>query len=271
MSYSPSSVQLVVFDWAGTTIDFGSRAPAAAFKQVFAGQGVTVTDQEARKPMGLHKRDHLITMLQMPGVAERWKAAKGCPWTEQDVDTMYHEFMPYQMQALEQHCDLIPNVLQVATELRSRNIKLGGTTGYFQAALDVVYAAATKAGFYLDANVGADDVPQGRPAPWMIYEVMRRVGIYPPAAVVKIGDTVADIAAGRNAPCWTVGVCNSSSITGLSLEELNALSDVERDNVLNATKQAFEAAGSHYTITSIDEFPSVIDQINQRLVNGESP
>ncbi|RCS53925.1 phosphonoacetaldehyde hydrolase [Bremerella cremea] len=271
MSYSPASVQLVVFDWAGTTIDFGSRAPAAAFKQVFAGQGVTVTDAEARAPMGLHKRDHLITMLQMPGVAERWLAAKGQPWTEQDVDTMYHEFMPFQMQALEQHCDLIPNVLTVATELRSRQIKLGGTTGYFQAALDLVSAAAKNAGFELDANVGADDVPQGRPAPWMIYEVMRRVGVYPPAAVVKIGDTLADIAAGRNAPCWTVGVCNSSSITGLSREELAALSASEREATLQNTKQAFEEAGSHFTIMAIDELPGVIDQINLRLASGEKP
>ncbi len=271
MTDTPLSVQLVVFDWAGTTIDFGSRAPAAAFKQVFEGQGVAVTDKEARGPMGLHKRDHLITMLQMPGVAQRWREAKGREWTEQDVDTMYHEFMPYQMQALDQHCDLIPNVLEVAAELRTRKIKMGGTTGYFQAALDLVYSAAKKAGFKLDANVGADDVPQGRPAPWMIYEVMRRVGVYPPSAVVKVGDTIADIAAGLNAPCWTVGVCNSSSITGLSLEELNALSDSERETVLQTTRQAFEAAGSHYTIMSIDELPGVIDQINQRLADGEKP
>lgn len=271
MAHTPSSVQLVVFDWAGTTIDFGSRAPAAAFKQVFEGQGVAVTDQEARGPMGLHKRDHLITMLNMPGVAERWRKAKGREWTEQDVDTMYHEFMPYQMQALEQHCDLIPNVLEVGVNLRERKIKMGGTTGYFQAALDLVYSAAQKAGFELDANVGADDVPQGRPAPWMIYEVMRRVGIYPPSAVVKVGDTIADIAAGRNAPCWTVGVCNSSSITGLSLEQLNALPESERDSILHNTKQAFEDAGSHYTIMAIDELPGVIDQINQRLADGEKP
>src|SRR5206468_1552925 len=73
-------IRLVILDWAGTTIDFGSRAPLTAFVRTFAQHGVTVTTAEARGPMGLPKRDHLRTMLQMPGVARRWREALGRDW-----------------------------------------------------------------------------------------------------------------------------------------------------------------------------------------------
>ena len=271
MSNATPSIQLVVFDWAGTMIDFGSRAPAAAFKQVFEGQGVMVTDEEARGPMGLNKREHLTQMLEMPAVAQRWHAAKGRDWTEADIDTMYQEFMPHQLKAIKLNSEIIPGMLQVSKELNNRSIKTGGTTGYFIEAAELVLAAANQAGVSLDTNVCADDVPQGRPAPWMIYEVMKRVGVFPPSHVVKIGDTSADIAAGVNAACWTIGVCDSSSMTGLSLDELSALSAEEREARLAKTRAAFEKAGSHYTITSLEELPRVIDQINERLAQGERP
>ena len=72
-------IKLVVFDWAGTTIDFGSCAPAGAFVRAFAAKGVTVTPAEARGPMGLHKKDHLRAMLQTPAVAAKSLGGIGVP------------------------------------------------------------------------------------------------------------------------------------------------------------------------------------------------
>ena len=64
MNDSAPRIRLVIFDLAGTTIDFGSRAPAGVFVEVFAREGVTVADAEARVPMGMHKRDHIREMLR---------------------------------------------------------------------------------------------------------------------------------------------------------------------------------------------------------------
>jgi phosphonoacetaldehyde hydrolase len=50
------AIRLVVFDWAGTVIDFGCCAPVAAFRDAFAKLGVPVSVAEARAPMGLHKK-----------------------------------------------------------------------------------------------------------------------------------------------------------------------------------------------------------------------
>ena len=264
MKNETQTIRLIVFDWAGTTVDFGSRAPAAAFTHVFAVNGVSVTDDEARGPMGLSKREHLVAMFNTPQIASRWKTVHGEAWTEQDVDAMYQQFVPLQIKAIEEHAELVPQLLNVVDQLRSCDLRIGGTTGYFREAAEAVALRAAQAGFEPDTNVCADDVPQGRPAPWMIYRVMERLGVYPPSTVVKVGDTVADIRAGLAAGCWSVGVCDSSSLTGLSLPEYAKLSANEKSDRLRQTTQAFRDAGCHAVINSISELPSLIDELNEK-------
>lgn len=260
MSTNDSLIRLVIFDWAGTTVDFGSRAPATAFRKVFAAHGVEVSDAEARKPMGLNKREHLVAMLRESDIAKSWHDVKGQPWTEADVDVMYEQFVPLQLSAIEETTSLVPGLLDVIDQLRSQNIAIGGTTGYFRLAAETVANTAATQGYTPDANMCADDVQQGRPAPWMIYQIMHELGVYPAAHVVKVGDTVADIQAGLNAGCWTVGVCDSSSLMGLSLEDYRSLSNSQRSERLKQTKSTFEAAGAHVMIESISELPSVLER-----------
>lgn len=57
----------VIFDWTGTTVDYGCFAPVQAFADSFAEFGVIPTMDEVRAPMGMLKRDHVRTMLQMNG------------------------------------------------------------------------------------------------------------------------------------------------------------------------------------------------------------
>lgn len=257
-------IQLVVFDWAGTTIDFGSRAPAAAFAGVFAANGIEVTDGEAREPMGLSKREHLIAMLTMPSVTNRWNTTHGRDWSESDVDEMYDAFVPIQLKSIREHSGLVPDLLDVAAQLRGRDIKIGGTTGYFQAAADAVLECAAAAGYVPDANVCADDVPRGRPAPWMIYRVMEQLHVFPPSSVIKVGDTLADIRAGLAAGCWSIGVCDSSSVMGLSQSDYESLPPDEQIERCNRVAEVFRDAGAHATIRSMSELPSLIDQIQQQ-------
>ena len=49
----------IVLDWAGTTMDFGCLAPPAAFVESYRRHGVDITMEEARLPMGAHKRVHI--------------------------------------------------------------------------------------------------------------------------------------------------------------------------------------------------------------------
>ena len=263
-------IRLIIFDWAGTTVDFGSRAPAAAFRRLYAAHGVEVTEAEARRPMGLNKREHLLQMFGDASIAARWRATHGREWCDRDVDAMYHEFMPLQLETIQDHSLLVPGLLETVTQLRAQGLKVGGTSGYFRAAMETVTEIAAGRGFQVDANVGADDVASGRPAPWMIFRVMERLGVYPASAVVNVGDTVADIGAGLAAGCWSIGVCDSSSLTGLSEAEFCQLPETERRARVAVTAEIFRGAGAHATIDSIQDLPSLIERLSgtpRRLYN----
>ena len=69
-----NKIEGVIFDWAGTTVDFGCFAPVNVFLEIFKNAGVEVTMEEARIPMGMLKRDHIKAMLKMPRISGIWKA-----------------------------------------------------------------------------------------------------------------------------------------------------------------------------------------------------
>jgi phosphonoacetaldehyde hydrolase len=256
-------IRLVIFDWAGTLIDFGSLAPLEAYREVFAQQGVEVSPAEIRVPMGMHKRDHLQAVLTMPEVAARWKTARGKPWADADVDRMYHEFMPIQLKKIREFDRLIPEVLECVRELRNRGIKIATSTGYFREATDMVVAAAREQGFSPDCTICADDVPNGRPAPWMVFRAMERLGVYPPSAVVKVGDTVADVQEGVNAGVWSVGVTTSGSEVGLSQSNWNDLSAAQMSELRACARRTLLAANAYAVIDSVAELPAMIDAIQR--------
>ena len=262
-------IKLVVFDWAGTTIDFGCLAPAGAFVAAFAARGVMVSVAEARGPMGRAKKDHVRDLLRNPAVAARWKLATGGDWSEPDVEALYRDVTPRQIEAARSYSTLIPGVTDCVARLRSRGIKVAATTGYFREAAAVVVEAAARQGYVPDFAVCADDVPAGRPAPWMIFRCMEALDVYPPRAVVKVGDTVADIEDGRNAGCWSVGVIDSGNEVGLSADEFAALSEVERDARREAVARRFADAGAHAALGTVAELPALIDELNARLARGE--
>ncbi|MCU0702647.1 MAG: phosphonoacetaldehyde hydrolase [Fimbriiglobus sp.] len=270
MSASPE-IKLVVLDWAGTVIDFGCMAPSGAFVAAFGEAGVNVSVAEARGPMGLHKKDHIRAMLQMPAIGERWRQAHNRDWTEGDINDLYRRVTPMQVAAAGKYSALIPGVIECVAELRKRGIQVAGTTGYFREAADVVYAAAREQGYAPDFVICADEVPAGRPAPWMIFRCMEALGVYPPAAVVKVGDTAIDIEDGRNAGVWSVGVIDSSNEMGRSESELAELTDAEREERREAVLNRYEDAGCDAAIRHIGQLPRLIDEINEHMANGARP
>ncbi len=267
-----AKIQLVVFDWAGTTVDHGCFAPVTPFVEALAHFGVTITLDEARAPMGLGKREHLRAILSMPRVAAEWRSKHGRDWTEQDLDRAYQEqFVPRQLASVREHSRLIPGLLDAVAWLREQGIKIGTSTGYFAEAAEIAYAEAAAQGYVPDCNVSPGDVPRGRPAPWMIYRNMEALGVYPPAAVLKLGDTVPDIEEGLAAGVWSAGVTHTGSDVGLSVEEFAALQPAERHNRVQRARARLIAAEAHEVINSVAELPELVARINARLMNGERP
>jgi phosphonoacetaldehyde hydrolase len=264
-------LRAVVFDWAGTLIDFGCRAPAAVFQLVFAEAGVPVSEAEARAPMGLPKRDHIAAVGRAPRVGAAWREAHGRDFGEDDVDALYEVFLPRQIDVVGQYADVIPGVVETVAAARARGLAIGSTTGYTRDIMEICLARAAEQGLTVDALACAGDLQRGRPGPYLLWRVLTDLAICPPEAVVKVGDTPADVEEGLNAGTWVVAVAACGNETGLSATELAALPDAARADRIERARSVLARAGAHAVIDTTADLPAVLDDLSARLARGERP
>lgn len=264
-------LKAVVLDWAGTTVDYGSFAPTEVFLRLFANRGVQITSEDARSGMGLMKKDHLRTILARPTVAEAWRAAHPAPASEEDIDSLFEQFVPMQLAVVKEYAKPISGMLDVVAELLDRQIEIGSTTGYIRSMMDVLAPESAERGYAPDCIVCPDEVPAGRPYPWMCYQNAIQLGVYPMRAMVKVGDTLVDIEEGLNAGMWTVGLSLTGNLLGLNEVEANTLSKEDRDSARNKIEPQLYRAGAHYVIDGIWDLPTALDKIQARLALGERP
>ncbi|GKV66470.1 MULTISPECIES: phosphonoacetaldehyde hydrolase [unclassified Sporosarcina] len=265
-------VEGVIFDWAGTTVDFGCFAPVHVFIDIFKNAGIRVTMEEARAPMGMLKIDHIRAMLSMPRISELWKEQYKSPFNEQDVEKLYGEFESALMSSLVEYTDLIPEVKETVEVLRGQGLKIGSTTGYNEMMMKVVVPNALKKGYGPDFYITPDGTNSfGRPYPYMIYKNMEALQLSAAWKVLKVGDTVSDIQEAIHAGVWSAGVIIGSSEMGLSSAEFHALTEEERTKIISKTEETFLRNGADYTIKSMGELPALIEKINHLISDGKRP
>jgi phosphonoacetaldehyde hydrolase len=264
-------VKALVLDWAGTAVDYGCIGPVAVFLEVFKRRGVEPTIEEARGPMGLMKKDHIRAMCNTPSLAERWASVHGKAPGEDDVDAMYLETEPLMVGCIKNHAELIPGLLDAVAAFRDMGLKIGSSTGYTGSMMDVLRPEAARQGYVPDAAYCSTDVPAGRPYPWMCYRNAIDLGVYPMEAMVKVGDTVSDVQEGLNAGMWTVALSKSGNELGMPLEEVECLPTAVLTARLSLVEDRLVEAGAHYVVEDITQVPDVIEDINDRLAQGEQP
>jgi phosphonoacetaldehyde hydrolase len=264
-------IRAVILDWAGTAVDYGSWAPVAVFLRLFEQCGVIITPEDARAGMGLMKKDHLRAILARPAVAAAWQSVCGAPPAEHDIERLFAQFIPLQMSVVRDYAVPIPGLLDALAALRERAIKIGSTTGYLRAMMDILAPAAAAHGYRPDSIVCPDDVPVGRPAPWMCFQNAMQLGVYPMAALVKVGDTPVDIEEGLNAGMWTVGVTLTGNLLGLTRTDVDALTPSERAEAHARIGEQLRAAGAHLIIEGVWDLLRAIDEIEERIRCGETP
>jgi phosphonoacetaldehyde hydrolase len=266
-----SPLVAVIFDWAGTLVDFGSLAPVRALVALFSQQKVAITVEQARGPMGLHKREHIRQIAALPAVAAAWQREHGRAFLDDDLDALYHAFVPLQQAALAERCQPIPGALQLVAELRRRGLRVGGTTGYSAEMMATLMPLAAGHGLELDAVVTVSDVPAGRPEPWMALRCAERLRAFPMSAVVKVGDTLVDVAEGRNAGMWTIGLAACGNEVGLDEPELAALPAAERSLRLTQARARLRSAGAHFVVDGPAEVPLILEALALRIGRGDRP
>ena len=267
----PQRLSAVMLDWAGTTVDHGSKAPVLALQALFRQHGISLSVEQARRDMGLLKRDHIRAILSLPDMQEKWQQATGHKPVDTDVDTLFNEFGPLQLQIIARYSELIDGVVEVVQHWQKRGLRIGTTTGYTRAMLDPVMQQAAASGYSPDASVCPDEVPAGRPAPWMLMRNAQLLNVFPPAACVKIGDTIADIEEGLNAGMWTIGITRSGNMVGLDASQWAALAAGEKQARLTQAAQVMLAAGAHFVAEDLAACDSFLPLIEERLRSHQRP
>ncbi|MBE1284062.1 MAG: phosphonoacetaldehyde hydrolase [Rhodobacteraceae bacterium] len=259
-----SKFKAAVFDWAGTTVDFGSFAPMGVFVKAFEQFGITATIDEARAPMGAPKWDHIRAMMDMPTIAAQWKTKYRQAPMDADVDKVYEVFVPMNEKVAADYADLVPGTKDAIDDLRAMGLKIGSTTGYTRSIMEHVLPVAAAQGYVPDNLVCSDDLPEGRPGPLGMYKCMVDLVAYPPSAIIKVDDTAPGIQEGVAAGCLTVGVALSGNAVGKTPEELAALTEDEIIPLRDHAARILKDAGADHVIDTIADLPALVRRLDDQ-------
>ena len=192
---------LVVTDLMGTTLrDDGVVLPA--YRTAFTECAIPFTEQELANWRGAHKLSLFIEF------ATRRYSADEAP----KIAAAALEVFETQLRRFLASGGGIPisGAENAIRQLRAAGIKVVLTSGFDRRLIADVVAHCGWAELF-DAIVYPDEVPAGRPAPYLIFQAMQKTLVHPVARVAAIGDTILDLQAGANAGAgWVIGVLSGA-------------------------------------------------------------
>lgn len=266
-----NNIKAVIFDWAGTIVDYGSMAPVMAFVELFKKRGIEVTPNIVRLGMGLDKKEHTKVIMNHPRVISQWIEVYQRKPNKIDIDEAFYDLESILIEIVKDYAKPIKGTIELLSELRRLGIKIGSGTGYKQKMMETLVPAAENYGLKLDCVINSSDVSMGRPMPWMCYLNAMHLGVYPLSQMIKIGDTIADIEEARNADMWSIAVTLSGNEIGLSEEEQKEIPKNELDKIKEKVTKTFYEAGAHYVIDGVWDCMPILHEIDLRIANGEKP
>jgi phosphonoacetaldehyde hydrolase len=253
---------LVIFDWAGTMVDFGCAAPVRALIDAFAQEGVILDSVSARRDMGKSKIDHVRSLLSYPQVADAWRAQHGRAADERDIGSLMTRLGPLMRDHAARASNLIPGARETFDRLRQQGVRVASSTGYTREMMLPVLARAADQGYTPEHLVCSGETPMGRPAPLMIYKACAELGVWPLSRVVKVDDAEVGIAEGKAAGAYTIGVASGNAL-GLPLEVLEAAPAqraVIPDANLKTARAALHAAGADLVLDSVADLVPLLQK-----------
>ncbi|ESQ84075.1 hypothetical protein AEAC466_10035 [Asticcacaulis sp. AC466] len=268
---TPSPIKAFVFDWAGTMVDYGSLAPVRALQALFAREGFTLSEAEARADMGMAKRAHIAAILNRNPMRTVWRDTHGTDAGEADLDRLLLDLAPDMIDAAAATADLIPGAADLVGNLRGRGVRIGSGTGYSREMMQAILPRAAAQGYSPDLVVCAGETPEGRPSPLMTWKALVELGAWPARACVKVDDAVVGIQEGREAGVWTIGVAASGNGTGLDMPSYAALSPMLRNGRVSQARDGLLAAGADYVVDSVADIAALLPELEARITAGQRP
>jgi len=207
-------LKLVVFDMAGTTVFDGDAVCNCLRESLRQVAGCEVSRQAVNQVMGIPK-PLAISQLLAPGD----RTDQAGPHV---VSAVFRDFQARMLRHYNDGPDVreIDGAADVFRRLKKAGLAVALDTGFNRTIADAVMRRlGWNASGLIDAVATSDDVAAGRPAPDMIYCLMKRTGVENAAEVAKVGDTPADLLEGTNAGCGLVVGVTSGSHTAPELEK----------------------------------------------------
>lgn len=194
------SVELVVFDIAGTTVKDKNNV-GIAFQEAMRSHGYEIAIEEVNPIMGYQKPLAIQMMLEK-------HTDNPAGITSELVNEIHDEFVERMIDfySTTQEISPLPNVEETFTILKKEGVKIALNTGFSRDIADVIIK---RLGWEdkIDCLVASDEVEKGRPYPYMIQKIMSELQIDSPEKIAKVGDTEVDINEGINAGCkYVIGV-----------------------------------------------------------------
>lgn len=264
------SLKGLILDVAGTFVDFGSMAPTVALLNSFQKNGIILTNEEVRFGMGLLKIDHTQAIFSQDTVISKWKKKYKKYPTIEDIQKVYNDIEIELKKIVKDFCEPINGIYELKEYAKVKGIKIGTTTGYTQEMMDLISPELEKRNLIMDSMLNPSLVKNGRPHPWMIYENMKNMGIYPTYDMIKIGDTFADIEEGLNAGMWVISLSTGNEL-GMDYNEFINTDETILSNKLKVIRTKFLNSGAHYVCDGIWDVIDTIEIIERRILKNEYP
>src|SRR5256714_1205634 len=198
---APQQPLLVVTDLMGTTLrDDGAVLPA--YRAAFAECAIPFTEGELATKRGAHKLS-LFTEF----AARRYSPGEAAKRAAAALEVFERQLRHFLASG---GGTPIAGAEDAITRLHQAGIQVALTSGFDRGLIaDIV--AHCGWGELFDAIAYSDEVPAGRPAPYLIFRAMQKPRVEPVARVAAIGDTALDLQAGSNAGAgWVIGVLSGA-------------------------------------------------------------
>jgi pyrophosphatase PpaX len=211
------NIKAVLFDLDGTLVD-SSEAIIEAVEKVLELKGLACNRAEVARMIGVPLEN--IFGVLAPDLSE------------QEIWQLVHEYRKYYMVHHLENTTIHQSTQMVLRKLKTKGFKLGIITGkYREPVMDVLSHFGIAELF--DVVVTGYEVIKHKPAPDIVLEAAKRLGISPKQCVV-VGDSPLDVQAGNQAGSFTVGVISKNYVRKqlesakptVIIEKLEAISEI---------------------------------------------
>ena len=191
-------IKAVLFDFIGTIVQ--EQEPDIinhCFEMAYADHGIPANREFFKNNRGRDKRSVILKSLskqQKPlHLAENIYAS-----FKKHVEGNIHHFVARD------------GAGEIFSWLSSKSILTGIGTGLTRDLFETIFHHCEFDRYHFDYIGISDEIGIGRPAPDMIFNMMRQLKIVNPREILKVGDTVSDILEGKNAGSLTAAILSGT-------------------------------------------------------------